>query len=324
MDRISSALLLLVAIPACSDSNTALSDLPAAAADAVCTYQARCGQMPDVATCKAATQTDTAQLSADVASGKTKYDGKAAAACLDMFRSESCNLSVQGGQPEPQACKDAFKGTVVAGGVCYADTECASGDCSGTVCSGSSTCCPGVCRASASASTIPVGGDCSGSGATCVSDAFCSYGLTTTCQAKTAMGQACDVSLPAESCVGGAYCMADGPTTGTCGKLPTEGQTCQPTGIGYVLACDSLLDYCDSVSLKCVPKIAIGGDCSTGATCVAYATCDSTGQCVSRPRAGESCDDFNGPHCLGSLECTSGTAGGGSLCALPPATTVCQ
>ena len=55
-----SALLLLVAIPACSDSGIALSDLPAASVDAFCTYAARCGQMPDVASCKAAS--DTSQV----------------------------------------------------------------------------------------------------------------------------------------------------------------------------------------------------------------------------------------------------------------------
>jgi len=66
----------------CSDSGIALSDLPAAATDILCTYAARCGEMPDVDSCKAAGGTDMGQLLADVKAGKTKYDGKAAAACL--------------------------------------------------------------------------------------------------------------------------------------------------------------------------------------------------------------------------------------------------
>jgi hypothetical protein len=135
MARILSVLLLLAAIPACSDSSLSFSDLPAAAADAVCTYGARCGQMPDVASCKAAANFD-AQLLADVQAGRTKYDGKAAAACLDALRSQSCNYSNQLSET-PQTCKDAFKGTVADNGACYEDTECVSGSCSAGSCSGS-------------------------------------------------------------------------------------------------------------------------------------------------------------------------------------------
>ena len=313
-----SALLLLATIPACSDSSLSLSEVSAAAADAVCTYRARCGQMPDVASCKAVTQREDAQLSADVTAGRVKYDGKAAAACLEVFRSASCNYSDKSGQNEPQACTDAFKGAVTDNGVCYMGSECASGSCSGNVCPVSSTsCCPGTCDPSASsAGAIPIGGDCSGIGALCVSGAFCSYGLTTICTAKAAAGQSCDTLYAEESCVAGAYCVANGSNTGICGKLPAEGQACYPTG-GYPYACDSMLDYCDSVTLKCVPRIPMGGNCSSSASCVGYAACDATGHCVSRPRAGESCDDANGLHCLGSLQCSSGT------CALPPAPIVC-
>ena len=318
MAKIFSALLLLVAIPACSDSGIALSDLPAAATDAFCTYAARCGEMPDVASCKAAAGTDMGQRLADVTAGRIKYDGKAAAACLDAMRSASCSASDPFSQDEPQACKDALKGTVADSGLCYSGSECASGNgCSGGGCSGGSACCPGKCNPSpSSGAAIAIGGDCSGLGAVCVSGAFCSYGLTEICTAKAAAGQSCDTSYAGISCVDGAYCVANGPNTGICGKLPADGQACYPTGNGD--ACDSMLDYCDSTSLKCVPKIAVGGDCSTGATCVGYATCDATGHCVSRPRACESCDDANGLHCLGSLECNSGT------CAIPPATIVCQ
>ena len=326
MGKIFSALLFLVAIPACDgDKSLSLSDFPAAATDAFCTYAARCGQMPDKATCKAAAGTDTGQLSADVTAGKIKYDGKAAAACFDAMRSASCNYSDPFNAGEPQVCKDVFKGTVADNGVCYSGSECVSGSCGGGVCSGSG-CCAGTCSTStSSAAAIPIGGDCSGSGAACVSSAFCDYGTTATCTAKAAAGQSCDSSYAGTSCVAGAYCVANGPNTGICGKLPAEGQDCYPTGTSYLHACDSMLDYCDSVSLKCVLKIAVGGDCSTGASCVAYATCDSTGHCVANPGAGDVCDDVNGPQCLGSLLCYSGTADGGSSCALPPApTVVCQ
>ena len=321
MVKIRSALLLLLVIPACdSDNSISLSDLPAATVDALCTYAARCGQMPDVASCKAAAGTDTGQLSADVQAGKIKYDGKAAAACLDAMRSASCNHSDPFNEGEPQACKDAFKGTVADNGVCYSGSECVSGSCGGGVCSASG-CCQGSCNPSAgSAAAIPIGGACGGSGAVCVVGAFCSYiSMPPTCQAKAAAGQSCDVSSGEESCVAGAYCVANGPNTGTCGRLPAEGQSCSPTAASYSSACDSMLDYCDSVSLKCVTRISVGGDCSGGATCVGYATCDATGRCVANPGAGDVCDDVNGPQCLGSLFCESGK------CALPSApTVVCQ
>jgi hypothetical protein len=151
----------------------------------------------------------------------------------------------------------------------------------------------------------------------CVSGAFCRYGLTTTCTAKAAVGQSCDTSYSSSSCVAGAFCVANSLGTGTCSRLPAEGQTCVSTGVSYLPACDSMLDYCDSVTMKCVRKIAVGGACSPGATCVGYATCDATGRCVAKARAGEACDDVNGPGCLGSLQCNSG------ICAMEPAAAVC-
>jgi hypothetical protein len=117
--------------------------------------------------------------------------------------------------------------------------------------------------------------------------------------------------------VAGAFCVANGSESGICSKFPAEGQTCYPAGSGPWLPCDSRLDYCDSVSLKCVPTIEVGGNCSAGAICVGYATCDSTGHCVASAQAGESCDDATGPHCLGALLCQSGK------CAIPPVPATC-
>ncbi len=116
MRKIPSALLLLAVIPACDgDKSISLSDFPAAAVDADCSRAARCGLVPDkascvaasnpdigqlpctvsglaaTATCVAASNPDIGQLSADVTAGRVRYDGKAAAACLDALRSLSCN-----------------------------------------------------------------------------------------------------------------------------------------------------------------------------------------------------------------------------------------
>ena len=318
MGKIFWALSFLVAIPACSDTSISLSDLPTADLDALCSYMVRCGQMPDKTSCEVAVQIGLGQLSADVETGRVQYDGKAAATCLDALRSQSCSYLDQELQTDTQACRQAVRGTVAAGGVCYSDSECISGDCGRGVCPGRG-CCPGVCSLSASsAAAIPIGGDCSGASSACTSGAFCSYESTPICKVKAAAGQSCDTSYPGESCVAGGYCVASGPNAGTCGTLPAEGQTCSPTQSDYLPGCDSMLDYCDSVTLKCVPRISVGGSCSSNPDCVAYAVCDSTGSCAAKGGAGDACDDVNGPRCLGSLYCYAGT------CVLPPATIVCQ
>lgn len=318
MRKIPSALLLLAVIPACDgDKSISLSDFPAAAVDAGCSRAARCGLVPDKASCVAASNPDIGQLSADVTAGRVRYDGKAAAACLDALRSLSCNYSDQGGQAELQACREVVSGAVAAGGVCYSGEECISGDCGGELCSGSG-CCPGVCSPSASsAGPVPIGSDCSQDIAGCVDGAFCSYSsMPPICQAKAAAGQPCDASSGSEECVAGTYCVASSASTGTCGTPPAEGQTCYPVTSG--IACDSSLDFCDEGTLKCIRKIPPGGACPWGVGCVDYAICSSTGMCVAKGRAGDACDETNGPGCLGSLYCYSGT------CAFPPATPVCQ
>ena len=312
MGRVFSALSFLLVLPACDggstpaggDTSTSLADFAAALVDGVCTYEVRCGQMPDLATCKAALQADEGQASADVQAGRTKFDGKAAAACLDSLQSRSCSRA-QGLWSESQVCKGILQGTVADDGACYVGSECVSGRCS-AICSGVE-CCLGACNPSPTA--IPIGGDCSGSEDGCGSAAFCFYGSTSICTAKGAAGQSCERVSYASSCVDGMYCVPNGTDTGICGTLPARGESCHPAGV-----CDSLLDYCDPVTSKCVFNIPVGGDCSAAsATCVGYATCDTNGRCVARASAGEPCDDVNGPRCLGSLSCDSGS------CAFPPA-----
>ena len=318
MGKVFSVLSFLLVIPTCDggstpaggDTSISLPDFPAALVNGICTYAVRCGQMPDLATCKATIQADEGQVSADVQAGRTKYDGKAAAACLDTLRSRSCSRA-QGLWSESQVCKDFVKGTVADNSACYVGSECVSGSCSGDICSGSE-CCLGTCNPSPTA--IPIGGDCSGSPDRCGSGAFCYYGSTSTCTAKGAAGQSCERVSYARSCVDKMYCVPNGTDTGICGTLPAQGESCQPVGV-----CDSLLNYCDYLTSKCVPNIPVGGDCSAAsASCVAYATCDTNGRCVAKASAGEPCDDVNGPRCLGSLLCDSGS------CALPPAATVCR
>jgi hypothetical protein len=299
------------------------ADFPATFVDAVCSYGARCGLMPDKASCVTATAVDPSltKLQAGVKAGRLKYDDRAAAACLDAVRSQSCNYSEQFALA-PQACRDTFLGRVPDGGGCYVDTECISRSCDLGSCTSLETCCAGICGPTVSTGPAGIGAHCMGTHFECVDGAFCSSNVT--CQAKAGLGQPCDLAVAAESCVAGAYCVAHGSNRGTCGKLPSEGQTCYPTGAGYSHACDSMLDYCDSATLKCVPRIPVGGVCSayygaySDAGCVGDADCDSTGRCVTKGRAGDACDDVNGPQCLGSLLCDfSGT------CALPTVATVC-
>jgi hypothetical protein len=80
--------------------------------------------------------------------------------------------------------------------------------------------------------------------------------------------------------------------------------------------CDSLADFCDPVSLKCVARVKVGGGCTSDGDCVGFAFCDpGIHLCVARGAAGSTCDPAGGAHCLGSLTCIGGQ------CALTPQTT---
>ena len=337
-----SAWLLLAAIPSCgsgtgggaggtgggSGTSIPIAEFPAAFVDAICGYMARCGQMPDKATCQAAISPDLPRQVAAANAGNIKYDANAAAACVDAAKSVGCSYWDPAGRVAAQSCQQAFRPLVINGGPCFISEECISGYCKTATCSASATCCAGTCVPGvAAAGTVAIGGDCSsgcsyasmGCVDVCIDGAFCDSSMAglPTCRPKVALGQPCVSSALAGSpCVDGATCAWNAAGDDICVKTPAEGQACVT---GNYPECDSSLDYCDEVTGKCVRKIPVGGSC-TGYNCVDYATCDSTGKCVALGRIGDPCSTVG---CLGDLKCSAGYAGT-TTCTFPSSPAICE
>ena len=321
------------ALSACSgggDQAIPLSELPQRTAQTVCAFGVQCGQFPDKVTCASSIQVNLAQLTADVMSGKINYDGSAAQDCLaaiGVSELASCKRSGASTLPEPR-CSDAFLGTVAAGEPCFVDEECASLECDRTACAGVTGCCAGACRAPIAGGVrgpVALGAECVDPAAPCGQDAYClispaSAGTgssTGTCTARTAVGQPCGFS---DQCVPGSFCFFDSSVAGmpgvegACRLLSASGQPCT-AGSGNSM-CDSVTDFCDPVSLKCVARVKVGGGCTSDGDCVGFAFCDpGIHLCVARGAAGSTCDPAGGAHCLGSLTCIGGQ------CSLTPQTT---
>ena len=131
---------MLLCLAACgggdgdSGASIPIDDLGARATDAMCTYLVRCGLVPDKAGCAESSFTRQ-QLVVDVKAGKVIYDGRAAAACLDLYGALSCKVSDEGFSiGQAQSCKDAVKGTVATGGACLAREQCQSQVCDKSAC----------------------------------------------------------------------------------------------------------------------------------------------------------------------------------------------
>lgn len=189
-----------------------IDDLEARVADALCAYEVRCGWAPDKAGCDESTFTRQ-QLVADVKAGKVNYDGKAAAACLDLYGALSCKVSEEGLSRlgRTQSCTDAIKGTVSPGGPCVTGEACESQVCDWSACT--AACCAGTCAA-----RILVGGDCSTLGAACADDLFCKRGGpldTGICAPLIADGEPC---TSGDQCAAGRRCnVVMGTSAGTGG-----------------------------------------------------------------------------------------------------------
>ena len=300
-------LLPLLAIPACQHDAgggaITISEFRVKALDQACDHEVRCGSCPDRNACQAFLDTASLdRLVADVESGKIVYDGSAATACLASVVPKSCDWTDLIWL-NPESCRATFKGTLLDGAPCYSNQTCKSGSCGSITCPADTRCCKGTCNDTSP--QIAVGSDCSGSNAGCIDGAYCSTtGTTSICTPKAATGQACDAKNGYwNGCASGTVCLQSGLEKGTCGKLPSEGQTCNL----YNPPCDSSLDYCDSAASKCLRKIPVGGACPSGTGCVDYATCDSnTLRCIEMGQAGESCDPNQAQECMGNLACLNG------------------
>jgi hypothetical protein len=284
----------------------------------LCTLEVSCGSMPDIPTCDASLQRDStefATLRADIASGKVRYDGAKASACIDYYHraySGPCTrsgLAAVNTTTGSEACSEFIVGSVAEGGACFSSPECASSNCTlaDAMCSRSRQCCAGTCAAKPT--PIPVGGDCSAPlpGQGCLPGAGCfstgSLG-SPTCQVPTTVqGAACATLF---DCATPLFCALDTVGgTGTCQPSASTGAPCN-TVVSFG-ACDDLRDYCDKTTAKCTRLVAVGAPCDTAQqNCIGYASCLG-GTCVAMSPERGACDVTNGPTCLGDLECSSQT-----------------
>jgi hypothetical protein len=299
-----------------------LADLSTRMADVACQSNA-CGTYPDQASCRAAaSRSNIPRLQAAVAAGKTKYDGVAAAACLDALGPAigACRLSALF-VDLPPACAAAFTGTGAAGADCLFDLECVSQLCDRSACDAVAECCHGTCLDGPAPQLRQEGAPC-GAADTCAAGTFCDTTLATpTCVPAKPAGQAC---RSGDACVAGHVCLptslADAAAgVGTCTKPPGEGETCTISG-----TCDLRTDFCDAVTSKCTPRIAVGSPCDPASLedgCVGYGICDQTTvTCRARGRDGEDCNPATSSGaCLETLGCDATSL----TCMLPDAPPLC-
>ena len=141
----------------------AMEDVIPTLIDNSCTRLAACGQVPDKATCVAATAINLDELFASVRAGTTTYDGAAAGKCLTATRQGLAAVACSGHArvtpcgPNP-SCAGMFKGTLAEGAACSRAEQCLSASCSISTCDGTPQCCVGTCAAAPT--PVPIGGDC--------------------------------------------------------------------------------------------------------------------------------------------------------------------
>src|SRR5207249_4301178 len=141
---------------------------------------------------------------------------------------------------EPADCMLVFTGTVADGAACYDDQDCVSERCD----RGSG--CPGKCR-----TTVPQGGDCSGSGV-CARGFVCVHsGSAAKCGLPGAVGAGC---AEFEECQPGLVC-----TASKCAARPGLGGSC-----GVDVPCAGGF-WCGNGG-TCQPRVDAGGACTAASS----------------------------------------------------------
>lgn len=269
--------------------------------------------------------------------GVISYDATRARGCLDFISSATCGDLFTSNSQFDDLCQP-FTGTVSAGGVCFADVDCAprGSRCEKPMSTGN-VCSPGTCAA-----PVGLGSDCSTNqlcppGAYCVRNQAGSY----RCESG-AMGAPCQGSY---QCDGGLYCDANStcqpvvPENGSC----TDDGQCQPglqcvgddlNGSGTCHRVDMVDAPCDNACAGClycnVPDPSQLGSCQmlpgAGQSCTAQGRCansfdvrceNTNNMCVPRGEDNDPCT-MNGGECRFSLFCTADVSGSPTgVCATP-------
>jgi hypothetical protein len=307
--RISYAALVL-AVAACGGGGGAskaivLADFADDLQSAQCERLARCAMFPDQASCEAYFRvTQDVSLAGAVSSGKVRYDGAAASACVDQTAQQSCDLSTAAGRTAPAACIQMLAGTVNGGDPCELDAECASGTCEFPDNCPETGCCTGMCRPAPSPGAA---------GADCARDRDCQSGLVCStqkqCLAPAAAGGDCRTD---RECADGLGCINPLSTMpGTCRPLPHLGEACP-----YSRCADQNLRCDVGGTNTCVALGLPGATCRTDANCSPYMTCNTTShQCEALPSLGMPCTTA----CQGASYCQLDSTTGAGVCAAPQA-----
>ncbi len=271
--------LVLVGIFGCGDDggdSVSLDEASDLFRSEYCRYLARCGDVPDEATCLemnlGISNNIDPSLRAAIDAGKVTYSGSNLSSCYHAIGSMSCDrtdgtVRAFGGD----ACADTVTGTVADGGQCAIDAECISEICDVPTCP--DQCCQGTCAAGS-----PGPGEI---GEACATNDGCREGVycdqaAHACAALKAAGTACQ---QLSEC---AYNLGCAGTPRTCQPLPTLGQACPDN------QCRDAGTYCTAA--KVCAKVGLPGDaCTTRMDCSFYYVCDATNHCAVGPHVGESC-----------------------------------
>lgn len=323
-------LVAALLVTAC-DGGLAITDVPAAYADTICSTYRNCAA-PDLLG-NALDSCDTnytgiftnavlPQWQAALDRGTVGYDADAASRCLSDTQALGCNAF---NEASPVACREILVGTLETGSPCSFDEECA-GDayCNGSDCpTTSGTCTP----------RSVAGGTCDGS-SECALGLVCNAG---TCGASASRsGGPCDGpdSIPCpidEVCVGG-----DVEVVGTCTPIASlrtaaMGETCELGGTQLFcqqgLSCAVVAVGTTGPTFECRARVGAGGACFAGipSMCPDDQYCDADpamgtveGTCQARPTESQPCAmTITGNFCGAGLVCLDGETT--STCVRPKA-----
>lgn len=274
--------LVIVGSFGCGDDgggSVAIEDAPALFHEEYCSYLARCGLVPDEASCLDLNDNISlhidASLIAAVHAGKVKYDGSIIGRCYRSIGAISCDRTAESGRSlGGEECFGGLSGTVDEGGPCAIDEECKSAMCDVPACP--DACCQGTCMGPPEPA-LPrhLGESCMAIGE-CASGSYCDTSATKTCVALEPADATC---VSTTECAYGLGCAG---TPRTCRVLPELGEAC-PDGL-----CREDGAYCNAS--KVCAKVGLPGDaCASRTDCSALYVCDATMHCALGAHEGEAC-----------------------------------